>query len=169
MGDEHACAEMGTITDAHKRFEPFVGTFAAEVKMWMGPGGPTVSTGTMENALDLGGLFLKQSYQGDATDGPFPNFAGRGFWGYNTVDKKYEGLWIDTVCSFMQTESGEVDASGKVWTMIGEMTNPGTGQPMRKRTVITLQDENRNHMETYFTGPDGKEFKAMEIQYVRKS
>ena len=54
------CAQMGALEDAHKRFEPFVGTFKAEVKMWMGPGEPHVSTGVMINTLDLGGRFLKQ-------------------------------------------------------------------------------------------------------------
>ncbi len=169
MSNENACAEMGAVTDAHKRFEPFVGTFAAEVKMWMGPGDPMVSTGKMENELELGGRFLKQIYKGDDNEGPFPDFQGRGYWGYNTVDKHYEGVWMDTACTFMQSEKGSVDETGKVWTMIGEMTNPGTGKPMRKRTVITLQDDNHHTMETYFTGPDGSEAKSMEIKYVRKS
>ena len=29
------------------RLKPFIGTFAAQVKLWMGPGEPMVSTGTM--------------------------------------------------------------------------------------------------------------------------
>ena len=164
-----ACAQSGALTEAHKRFERFVGRFKAEVKMWMGPGEPYVSTGVMVNTLELDGRFLFQSYKGDQTEGPFPNFEGRGYWGYNTTIDKYEGFWIDTVSTLMQTESGDVDASGKVWTMVGEMINPENKQPMKKRTVITLVDNDHHSMETYFAGPDGNEFKAMEIQYERVS
>lgn len=161
------CAQMGALAEAHKKFDPFVGTFAAEIKIWMGPGDPHVSTGVMTNVLDLGGRFLKQTYQGDQTDGPFANFQGRGFWGYNTGTKKYEGFWIDTASTLMQNETGDVDPSGKVWTMVGQMTDPTSGRPMQKRSVITLQDNDHHKMEMYFPGPDGKESKGMEITYVR--
>ena len=159
---------MGALADAHKRFEPFVGTFAAEVKLWMGPGEPQVSTGVIKNALDLDGRFLRQTYKGDPGDGEFPNFEGRGFWGYNTVTNKYEGFWIDTASTVMQHEVGDVDESGKVWAMIGEMTNPQTGQPMKKRSVITLKDDDHNKLEMFFCTPDGGEVKGMEINYTRK-
>ncbi|MCZ6697550.1 MAG: DUF1579 domain-containing protein [Planctomycetota bacterium] len=163
------CTQMGALDDAHKNFEPFVGTFRAEVKMWMGPGEPFVSTGAMTNTFDLGGRFLRQEYKGDKNDGPFPDFEGRGFWGYNTVTKKYEGFWIDTASTFMQHETGDLDASGKAWTMVGECTNPQTGQPMQKRSVITLQDNDHHSMAMYFPGPDGQEVKGMEINYTRAS
>ena len=161
------CAGMGSIVDEHKKLEPFVGKFRANVKLWMGPGDPHESTGLMENSWDLGGRFLRQTYKGDQTDGPFPNFEGRGFWGYNTIDKRYEGFWIDSACTFMQHETGSVDGSGKEWTMVGSMTDPQSGRPMTKRSVIKLMDNDRHAMEMFFVSPDGQEFKGMEIQYTR--
>ena len=107
---EMDCAPAGPV-EQHKLFEQFVGTWKAEVTMWMGPGEPMVSTGTMVNSLDLGGRYLKQDYKGDATDGPFPNFEGRGFWGFNDVTGKFEGLWIDNASNQMATEQGGYDAS----------------------------------------------------------
>lgn len=168
MSTECDLAEMSAATEDHKRLEPFVGTFKAEVKMWMGPGDPMVSTGTIINTFDLGGRFLHQVYTGDPNDGPFPNFEGRGYWGYNKTTKKYEGFWIDSASTIMQTESGEVDAGGKVWTMIGEMTGPD-GNQMTKRSVITLQDNDHHLMEMYFGCTDGSESKGMEIRYERVS
>lgn len=158
---------MNAVGEEHKRFGPFVGTFKAEGKMWMGPGDPFVTTGVMTNAWDLGGLFLCQRYKGDATDGPFPNFEGRGYWGYNSLDKRYESFWIDSAGSFMQNETGQVDAAGKVWEMCGQMTNPQGGGVLKKRSVITLKDNDHHSMEMYFTMPDGQESKVMEIQYAR--
>ena len=72
-------AGLAAPTEEHTRLEAFVGTFAAEVKIWMGPGEPNVTTGVMTNSMDLGGRFLRQIYQGDAVEGPFPSFAGRGY------------------------------------------------------------------------------------------
>ena len=165
--EHESCAAMNALADAHAKFEPFVGTFTSQVTMWMGPGDPMVSTGVMVNSLDLGGRFLRHDYKGDPNDGPFTNFAGRGFWGFNTVTNKYEGFWIDNASTLMQNEVGEVDASGKVWTMIGHVANPQTGKPMRKKSVITLHDRDAHTMEMYFEGPDGSDHKAMEITYRR--
>ena len=158
---------MAATTEDHDRLKPFEGTFRAEVKMWMGPGEPHISTGTMTNTFELGGRFLNQTYKGDPNEGPFPGFEGRGYWGYNTTDKRYEGVWMDTACTQMQTEQGQVDGSGKVWTMHGEMTCPQSGQLMKKRSVITLTDNDHHTMEMFWDMGDGNEFKGMEITYAR--
>lgn len=162
------CAQAGALVDKHKLLEPFVGNFTAEVKMWMGPGDPMISTGVMVNKLDLGGRFLHEVFTGDPNDGPFPSFEGRGYWGYNTATNKFEGFWIDNACTFMQTETGDVDAAGKVWTMVGQMTDPQSGKPLEKRSVITLESNDRHTMEMYFKPADGRESKAMEIHYTRE-
>ena len=160
-----SCAAMSATTEAHERLKAFVGTFRAEVKLWMGPGDPHESTGTMVNTLELGGRFLQQSYVGDPGDGPFPEFAGHGFWGFNTVSGKYEGFWIDTASTLMQTEAGDVDATGKVWTMVGEMPTPDG--VIKKKSVVTLQGNDQHMIEMFFQMPDGNEAKGMEIQYTR--
>ncbi len=166
---DDSCMQMGALVEAHRKFEPFVGTFKAEVKMWMGPGDPMISTGNMTNTLDLGGRYLQQCYQGDPCEGPFGEFAGRGYWGYNTTSEKYEGFWIDTASTMMQYETGEVDSSGKIWTMRGELACPQSKDVMKKRSVITWKDADHHSMEMFFTGSDGNEGKAMEIQYERTS
>lgn len=165
--EANACEAVSEVTEHHKRLEPFVGTFRAEVKLWMGPGEPMVSTGTMVNTFDLGGLFLAQTYTGDPSDGPFGEFAGRGFWGYNIGTNKYEGFWIDTASPVMQNDTGTVD--GNVWTMIGQITDPQTRRPMNKKSIITLQDNDHHLMEMFFEGPDGGEVKGMEIRYTRQA
>lgn len=166
---EHdASAAMTARTEDHERLAPFAGTFTAQVKLWVGPGDPIVSTGTMVSELDLGGCYLKQTYTGDPNDGQIPSFEGRGYWGYNTVAKRYEGFWIDNGSTIMQTDTGQVDATGTVWTMTGEMTNPQTGATMTKRTVITLVGTNTHRLEMYFDTGEG-ESKALEIAYTRKT
>lgn len=153
--------------DEHARIKPFEGTFDSEVKMWMGPGDPMVSTGKITNTWDVNGLYLHQDYHGDETEGPFPSFEGKGYWGFNTTTQQYEGFWIDNASTHMQMEHGKVDAGGKVWEMHSEVTCPQTGQQMKKRSLITLIDEDHNKIEMFFTGADGNEMKAMEIIYSR--
>ncbi|HZW10787.1 MAG TPA: DUF1579 family protein [Phycisphaerales bacterium] len=165
--EQASCDATGKTTDAHARLRPFAGTFRAEVRMWMGPGEPMLSSGTMTNTLELGGRYLHQSYKGDPNPGPFPAFEGRGYWGYNTTDNRYEGFWIDNACTFMQLELGQVESSGRVWTMHSSMTSPETGAPMRKKSVITLKDEQRHTMEMYFEAPGGEWRKIMHIEYER--
>ncbi|MBK7403648.1 MAG: DUF1579 domain-containing protein [Phycisphaerales bacterium] len=161
------CAAMSGTTEAHARFKPFVGTFKGRVQMWMGPGDPMVSTGTMVNTLELGGRYLHHNYKGDPNPGPFGAFEGRGYWGYNTADNRYEGFWIDNACTIMQSDHGQVDASGKTWTMIGSMTNPQTGQPLKKKSVITLRDADHHTMEMFFDAGDGAWHRSMLIEYTR--
>ena len=178
MGAEHgtktecdpmaAFAEMCKPADQHTLFKPFVGTFRATIKMWMGPGEPMVHTGTMVNTMELGGLFLMQDYKGDPAPGPFPAFAGKGFFGFNKYKKQFEGFWADNAASWMSMEAGQADSTGKVWTMHSAMDDPMTGKPTTKRTVIRVTDQNHHSMEMYFTPQGGEESKCMEITYVRK-
>jgi len=169
MSDDPMAAmqEVAAPGPEHERLEPFVGTFGATVSIWMGPGDPMVSTGSMTNSLELGGRFVRQAYKGDPAPDPTPfaNFEGRGYWGFNKNTQKYEGFWIDTASTVMQHESGPVDESGKVWTMTGEIVGPD-GEVTTKRSVITLVDDDHHHMEMFFTKGD-QEFKGMEIQYAR--
>ena len=151
----------------HEQLGAFVGTFRSRVKLWMGPGDPVLSSGTMVNTSDLGGLFVRQEYTGDRGEGPFPAFEGRGFWGYNQVTRAYEAVWIDNAGTMIQYESGTVDASGTVWTMSGTVPHPRTGKAMTKRSVITLVDPDHHQLEMWFDTGDN-EVKAMEIDYTRK-
>ncbi|MHC4236637.1 MAG: DUF1579 family protein, partial [Planctomycetota bacterium] len=97
---------------------------------------------------------------------PFGTFEGRGYWGYNNVTRKYEGFWIDTASTMMQTETGTLDETGKVWAMIGEMVEPQTGGSLKRRSVIKLVDDDHHTMEMFVDTGDG-EVKNMEIRYER--
>jgi hypothetical protein len=151
----------------HELLQPFEGTFKAEVQMWMGPGDPMVSSGMIENTFQLGGLYLHQKYLGDRTDGPFPNFAGYGYWGYNTATNEYQGFWIDNASTIMQLETGNVDESGKIWEMKSEIVLPGSESAMQKRTIFTVLGNDHHTMESFVTPPGAEESRNMFIDYKR--
>jgi hypothetical protein len=156
-----ACAASGP-GPQHESIARFAGTWRAEVQLWMDPtGDPMVSHGTMTNQMIVGDRFLQQEYHDDAG-----MFEGRGFWGYNDVDKRYEGFWIDSMANFFQLERGQLNESGKVYEMRGSMTNPQTKQEMSKRSVITYLGPDEHTIAMYFGGEQG-EHKAMAIHYKR--
>ena len=167
-------AAVAGITEDHQRFAPLVGTFRVVVRFWMGPGDPVESSGSMRNELTLGGRFLRQVFQGDPMPGSealpadaAPSFAGEGYLAYNNVDKRYESVWVDNASTLIQVESGQIDEAGREWNFYSTLTNPQSGGPMEKRTIITIVDEHRYQMEIWFRDPDGPEIKAMEMEFVK--
>lgn len=157
-----ACVAPGT-GPQHQSLARFAGSWRAEVKLWFDPSGPpNVSKGTMTNTLVLAGRFLQQDYQDDAGV-----FGGKGFWGYNDVDGRYEGFWIDVMSNMFQIEHGSHDPAGDTYTMRGTITNPSTGKPMTKRSVITVKGRDAHEIVMYFQQEGAAECKVMEIQYRR--
>jgi hypothetical protein len=157
-------AQMSAPEAAHELMSPLVGTFRAQVSMWWEPGGePHVSTGTMVNTWVLGKRWVEEHYKSD--DG---FFAGQGLIGYNKTSGKYEGMWIDSMSTFMQFETGNYDPKTRTYEMHSEMLCPQSGVPMKKRSVIRVLSDNEHTMEMYFSAPGqpGEE-KAMEIKYKR--
>lgn len=158
-----ACQAMAAKGPQHESLARFAGTWRAEVKMWMDPGqSPHVSYGTMTNTLVLDGRFLQQDYRDDAG-----RFEGHGFWGYNTIDQRYEGFWIDQMATFFQLEQGQHDPASDVYTLNGAMTDPASRRTIKKRSVITYQGKNEHMIEMFFEGQAGRENKSMEIRYTR--
>lgn len=162
-----ACMAAAQLTAEHELLKAFEGTWKAEAKMWMDPSAdPMVSTGVMKNSLILGGRFIEHDYAND--DG---NFFGKGHWGYNTVDKRWEGVWLDSMGTGMMIDYGQYDPAKKTWTMTGEVTDPASGEPMKKRSTVIVRDNDHHTMEMYFTATTGEhagvEMKIMEITYTR--
>jgi hypothetical protein len=63
---------------------------------------------------------------------------------------------------------GTCDPDGKIITMTGEASDPMSGKTNQKwRTVLRIESKDKHVFEMYGPGPDGKEFKQMEITYTR--
>lgn len=158
-----AFAEMAALAPEHRHLEAFIGQWDAEVKMWMGPGDPQVTRGVMVNTPILGGRFIEQKYQGHGYD-----FQGSGLWGYNKSSGKFEGLWIDTCSTMMQTDTGDYDSRTRTFTMLSRMTCPEMGE-MTRKSLIKVHGPDRHVMEMYVCAPGAPESKCMEITYMRRA
>jgi len=160
--------ESMTPGEAHKKLEPMVGTFDAEVKMWMnGPSGePTTSRGTSLNSLVLGGRYVQQEFTGEMMNQPFN---GIGYTGYDNFNKKYTSFWIDNMSTAMSTMDGSIDKEGATFTMWGKMDEPMTGERGKKVKYVTrIIDADKHVFEVYDVTAYGDKKPTMQITYTRK-
>jgi hypothetical protein len=158
--------EVATPAAAHKKLESMVGTWMTKVTSWPTPGAePQVSEGTSTNQMALGGRWLEQRFEGMFMGG---TFSGIGYTGYDNYKKQYVGWWMDTMSTMGMMMTGTADASGKSMTFTGSVDDVVTGKPCEMKEVLTIVDKDHHNFEMWATGPDGKMYKSMEIQYTRK-
>ncbi len=158
--------ELAAPSSGHDRLKSMAGSFAAKTKMWMVPGAPVQeSEGTMTSEWILGGRFLQSKFEGTMMG---MGFEGVSLLGYNNGTGNYEGVWVDSAGTVMMPRSiGTADVSGKVITFSREVDNMVPGQTETMREVMTVIDHDNHKFEMFRIGPDGSEFKTLEIQYTR--
>lgn len=167
--DEKAMMEAwmksATPNEHHKAMEPMVGTFNAHVKSWMAPGAPPMeSDGVSTNTWVLGGRYVQMSFKGSFMNMPFE---GIGFTGYDNLKKQYISSWMDNMSTWPMMTSGTMDVKAKTMTFSGAAPDPMTGKDMPVTEKVVVTDNDHHSMEMWGPGPDGKNFKMMEITYTR--
>lgn len=152
--------------EAHKVLNGFAGNWDAKVTMWMAPGAePLTSAGSAEAKWVLGGRYLEQRFQGSMMGQPFEGIA---YTGYDNVLKEYWGTWIDSMSTGLMTSRGRT-TDGKTFTFDATMSDPMTGKETKATEKIILHSADHHVFEMWMAGPDGKDFKTMEIAYSRKN
>lgn len=140
------------------------GSWSCETSFWMMPGGePQKSKGTSVNKSILGGRYVHADFSGDMMGQPF---SGVGIYTYNNATKEYENLWIDSVSTGLMLTKGARDGNKINWT--NEYTDPMTGTKRTSRSVTTFGENTFTH-EMFENGPDGKEFKTLELVYTKQA
>ena len=171
MMDDAKMQEMMKLSapgENHKQLEPLVGTWNHTSKWWMSADAPAEeSKGTSVNSLILDGRFVKQEFKGQAMGKPFE---GLGFFGYDNIKGEYTSIWLDNMATGIFTMSGTYSAATKTLSMSGHNSCPMTGEKARSmRWDWTMTDNDHSTFANYMPGPDGKEYKAMEIVYTRSA
>ncbi len=168
--DEKAMMEAwqkaSTPGEMHKKLDAMVGSFDADVRMWMDPSKPPEdSKGSSVNTWVLGNRYVEQKYEGTMMGQPFN---GLGYTGYDNVQKKYVSVWMDTGATGIMTMNPTFDASGKKMTSKSTVYDPMTGKPSTMESKVTFADNDHHAFEMWGKTPAGKSFKMMEITYTRK-
>jgi hypothetical protein len=157
--------EMAATGPEHKRMEAWVGKWTAACKWWMDPTAePELSKGTSESAWALPGRYVEQKFEGESMG---EHFTGRGLYGYDKVKKKYFATWIDSMSTGIGVYLGTYDTASKTYNYTSDCDDPMTGKPMKMRMTVHIDSDTKHTMQMYMAGPDGKEFKCMEITYTK--
>lgn len=153
--------------EAHQRMASWSGTWNGEVTMWMAPDAPpSKSTATAVNKMILGGRYQQTTIKSSFNGQPFE---GLSTLAYDNEKKMYISTWIDNMGTGLMLSQGPWDAASKSITFTGRMVDPTTRKEVEFREIFKPIDHNYQVTEMYATGPDGKEFKTMEIRYTRKN
>jgi hypothetical protein len=149
----------------HKLLKELAGTFDATVTFTGDDGKKSESKGVMKRKMILGGRILHEDYEGSFAG---QAFQGLGMTGYDTARKKYTSVWADSMTNSIMTSEGAYDEKTRTYHYIGEDVDPYTGKKMKSRDTLKVVSANEQLLEMYRQPVGGKEFKMLEIRYVRQ-
>lgn len=167
MDDNTQKAWMAFMTpgDVHKMIAKSDGQWKGDVTWWTAPGQqPMTSTATCTNTMIMGGRYQQSMNKGTMMGMPFE---GMGLLGYDNAAKVFNYTWIDNMGTGVMNMTGTWDDATKSVNFTGTTTDPVSGKQIPVREVFTMTNDNNQMLQMYTSGPDGKEFKTMEIKYTR--
>jgi uncharacterized protein DUF1579 len=161
-----AMMKAATPGKQHQWLATKAGMWSFTGKFWQAPGAPPVEmSGAAERTMMLGGRVMAEKVSSAGFMGQ--PFEGYGLAGYDNVAKAFWGTWNDNMGTGVMLSKGQCDDKGAC-TYTGEYFDPMTGK-MKKSRMTARDDGPDKEMHEFFdTGPDGKEFKSMELVYTRK-
>jgi hypothetical protein len=160
-----AWAKYATPGETHKKMATMEGSWTAKVSQWMAPDTtPAESTGTADFKMILGGRYLTQSISSTMMGQPFNGF---GITAYDNAKKTTQTSWVDTMGTGMLLMAGSFGADGSL-TETGTVDDFMSGKPMSVKGVMHMADNDHMIFEMWGSGPDGKMFKNLEVDYTRK-
>ena len=152
----------------HELMASWNGTWQGTVTMWHAPGAPPeTSKATTTNKMVMGGRYQVGNHTGSMMGQPFEGMSTLAF---DNAKKVFVSTWIDNVGTGLMKLEGPWDEASKSMTLRGRCVDPsrGDGSEMTVRETFKIVDDKNHVMEMYGPGPDGKEFKMMEIKYTRQ-
>ncbi len=157
--------EAGTPGKEHAALAPLVGRWKTTTKWYQEPGKPpSVDKGTATHSWIFGKRFIKQDFNGKWAG---RKFQGTGLLGYDNVKKAYISTWTDNMSTTIATAEGTFDAATRSLQLTSKFSCPITGGENSARSVTRIVNDKEHVFEMFGPGPDGKEFKMMEITYKK--
>jgi hypothetical protein len=158
-----AWIRAATPGEQHAWLASLAGTWSFQGTFWSAPGTePSKSQGTAERTALLGGRVVRETVISTFMGQPFE---GMGLTGYDNVAGKYWSTWTDNMSTSLMTSTGTCTKG--TCTFESQNTDPMTGKTATARMVSKHETAREVHT-MYGPGPDGKEFKMMELVYTRK-
>jgi hypothetical protein len=149
----------------HQMMASWNGSWTGEVTMWMTPGAPpTQSKVITTNKMILGGRYQQATHKGSFSGMPFEGVSTLAF---DNAKKVFISTWVDNMGTGIMVGEGPWDEVTKSITIKGQMVDPSNGKLVGFREIFKQIDKDYQVMDMYGQGPDGTEYKSMEIKYTR--
>lgn len=150
----------------HQMLAKYAGQWDHTVSWWMDANAkPEVSKGSSEIAMIMGGRFLEHKVSGTSMGQPF---SGLGITGYDNVQKHFSTIWLDNMGTGMMNGKANFDKDKNALVDQGSFSCPMSQTGTKEyRAVWTMPANNTFKYEMYVTDDSGKEFKMMQIDYVK--
>ena len=166
--DLQACMAAMTPGDMQEFLAAGKGEWTGKCTMWMFPGADPVTSDTTSSVTSImDGRFIKVDVKGE-----FPGmgpYHGCGVYGYDNTAKKFVSSWFDNHSTGIMQGEGELSKDKKTLTWKYNPMCPITGKPTVMRDVETIVSDKERKLEAFATEPkSGKEYKMMQIDFVRK-
>lgn len=150
----------------HRLLDPLQGTFTVEATFYVPDASPVSETGKMTNAWVLGGLVLKQAYEGGFMGVPLE---GLGFLAYNDREGVYQSVWMDSMSNQISFEtSGSISKDGQTLTFRGSEFNPVDGGEVPFLDVTVFEGKNKHTFTRSYVDDEGNKTPGMRIVYTRE-
>ncbi len=160
-----AYQQAGTPGTQHAELAKTAGTYDLAIKSWMAPDAePTSESGTATRSMILGDRVMTEKVEATMHGQPF---TGHGMTGYDNVTGKYWATWNDSMSTGLMVSKGTCDDQGAC-TFAGSWNDPVSKQEVSARMTTKWTSPTVEVFEMYGPGPDGKEYKMMEMTYTRR-
>jgi len=160
-----AYMKAGTPGTQHAAMAKRAGDYELTITSWDAPGAPPVTdTGKASRKMVLDGRVMVEMMEGTNHGQPF---SGHGMQGYDNVSGRYWGTWNDSMSTGVMVSDGECDDKDAC-SFTGSWNDPISKQKTTAHMKSHWTDASTEVFEMNAPGPDGKEFKMMEITYKKK-
>ncbi|HEX5960559.1 MAG TPA: DUF1579 domain-containing protein [Rhodanobacteraceae bacterium] len=149
----------------HAELASAAGDYTLSIRSWARPGAdPTLDSGIATRRMILGGRVMAESVEATMHGQPF---AGHGMTGYDNVSGKWWGTWNDSMSTGLMVSEGSCDEH-RACTFTGSWNDPVTRGKATARLETRWTSPGTEVFTMYGPGPDGKEYKMMEMTYTRR-
>ena len=162
-----ALAEAGKPGPEHKKLEPFVGSWTFTMKFWTDPGQPpAVLKGTIERKWIMDGRFVQETVRGECAKSG-KTFEGLGLLGYDAGQKKFSCVKACGLCGTVSSGLVTSNSSGTRFECVKDECCPLTGQKIKGRDEVVIENNDRIVMNLFKTIND-REVKVGEMVSIRQ-
>lgn len=160
-----AYQQAGTPGPQHAGLAKTAGTYDLAIKSWMAPDAPPSSeSGTATRSMILGDRVMVEEVEATMHG---QSFTGHGMTGYDNVTGKYWSTWNDSMSTGLMVSEGTCDDQGAC-SFSGSWHDPVSKQEVSARMTTKWTSPTVEVFEMYGPGPDGEEYRMMEMTYTRR-